>query len=165
MLDGGRGEAFVTGGEGVTVLLAPLLPGDRFGADFTWSDRTQRFSAQWKKGAQAPEMIFQKPSSTAPAPTPPPLDLEPFCRCEKERVPDFACVGRVLAPSADCARAHGKDCAKLLACAEGDFEALPACPDGQANAGATGRCAPLCSDDRPCDKGACTEWRGGRVCL
>jgi hypothetical protein len=165
LVEGGHGEAFATAGDEVTALLVPLLEGDRFAADFTWSDRTQRLAIQWKKGAQFPEMIFQKPSSDAPSATPPPLDPEPFCGCMKAREPQLACAGAVLTPSADCARTHGKACDKLLACMEGDPDALPTCPADQANAGAMGRCYPLCSDDRPCAAGICTEWQGGRVCM
>jgi hypothetical protein len=165
LIEGGHGEAFVTGEENVTVLLVPVLQGDHFAADFTWSDRTQRFTIQWPSGAAFPEMVFQKPSSNTPIETSPPLALEPFCGCLKARSQEAACTRSLLTPSADCARTYGKDCDKLLACAEGDPEVLPACPEGQANAGTTGRCFALCSAEKPCAEGTCTEWQGGRVCM
>jgi hypothetical protein len=165
VVEGGRGEAFVTGGDEKTVLLVPVLEGDRFAADFSWSDRTQRLSVEWPSGAKFPTMIFQKPSKSAPSETPPPLALEPFCGCVKAKSPDLSCLGRVLSPSPDCARSYEGACDKLLACAEGDPDVYPTCPKGQANAGTTGRCFTLCGDDRPCPQGVCTEWQGGRVCM
>lgn len=165
VVEGGHGEAFVTAGDDKTVLLVPVLEGDRFAADFSWSDRTQRLSIEWPAGASFPTMIFQKPSKSAPSEAPPPLALEPFCGCLKSKLPDSSCLGRVLSPIPDCARSYEGSCEKLLACAEGDPEAPPTCPNGQANAGATGRCFTLCGEDRPCAQGVCTEWQGGRVCM
>lgn len=164
VVEGGHGEALVTAGEDQTALLVPVLEGDHFGAEFSWSDRTQRFTIEWKSGARYPQMVFQKPFKNAPSETPKAPSLEPFCGCMKARGAS-SCVGRVLAPSADCARTYKDDCDKLLLCMEGDPEMLPICPEGQANAGTLGHCHALCDELRPCSQGACTEWEGGRVCM
>jgi hypothetical protein len=83
----------------------------------------------------------------------------------KAHAPTLVCLGQVLGPSPDCARTYPGACDKILACSEGDPETPPACPEGQANAGATNRCYVLCGEDRPCAKGVCSEWQGGRVCM
>jgi hypothetical protein len=165
VVEGGHGEAFVTAGEDHVVLVAPLLAGDRFAADFSWSNRTQRLAVNWAADARFPEMTFQIPTKNEPSPTPPPLDLEPLCGCMKAHRQGFTCLGQVLAPHPDCARTYAGACDKILACAAGDLEALPTCPEGQALAGVTRRCYALCGDDRPCAHGVCTAWQGGRVCM
>lgn len=71
IVEGGHGEAFVTAGDDKTVLLMPELEGDRFGAEFSWSDRTQRFTIEWKKGTRYPKMVFEKPFKTSPSESPP----------------------------------------------------------------------------------------------
>jgi hypothetical protein len=68
VIEGGHGEALITGGEDEVVLVVPLLAGDRFSADFSWSNRTQRLAVQWAKDARFPEMTFQIPSKTEPSP-------------------------------------------------------------------------------------------------
>lgn len=165
VVEGGHGEAFVTAGENESVLLVPVLEGDRFSADFSWSDRTQRLVIDWKSGTQYPKMVFQKPSKNGPSEVSPPLASEPFCGCMKARDKVASCTGLVLAPSGGCARTYGSDCDKLLLCMEGDPDVAPACPAGQANAGTLGGCYALCGEGRPCKEGTCTEWQGGRVCM
>jgi hypothetical protein len=147
------------------VLVVPLLAGDRFVADFSWSNRTQRLVVQWPADARFPEMTFLAPSKDQPSPTPPPLDLEPLCGCMRAHDPKLTCLGQLLAPNPDCTRTYPGACDKLLACAEGDLDTQPVCPEGQANAGVTHRCYVLCREDRPCEKGVCSAWQGGRVCM
>ncbi len=165
VVEGGHGEAFVTAGEDEVVLVVPVVAGDRFLADFSWSDRTQRLAVQWPDGAPFPEMIFQKPSKDAPSPFPPALALEPLCGCAQAHDATLTCLGELLAPSPDCARTFPGACDKILACAEGDPETPPSCPSGQANAGATNRCFVLCGPGRPCAAGVCSPWQGGQVCM
>ncbi len=165
VLEGGLGEAFVTGSDDVMVLLVPLVEGSHFTADFSWADRTQKLVIHWAKGAAQPDMVFAKPHKEGPSSPPPPLSLEPYCSCLKAKDPSFTCPGAVLSPSADCAKAYPNNCEKLLACADGDPDALPACPKGHVNAGATGGCHALCSGEVPCAKGVCTDLEGGKVCL
>ena len=166
IIEGGHGEAFITGAEGEMVLLVPVLEGDHLQADFSWADRTQRLSADFAKGSRFPDMAFGRASKKEPSAFDPPLSVEPFCSCMKTRSEfEAQCVGSILAPNPDCAAAFEKDCDRLLSCLEGDPGAQPACEDGQAHAGTLGRCAALCSDDRPCKKGACTSWQGAHACL
>jgi len=42
---------------------------------------------------------------------------------------------------------------------------LSECPEGAAHAGSAGHCLPLCSAAQPCQRGVCSPWQGGEVCL
>jgi hypothetical protein len=166
VIEGGHGEASVTAGPDELTLLAPIVEGDRFVAELSWANRTQRLVAVFPRGARFPEATFQAPDGDkAPRPQPPPLDLEPLCGCLKAHDAALTCPGQVLAPSADCARTYAGACDKIIACSEGDPEAPPACPEGSASAGMTPRCYPLCGPEAPCAAGTCTEWQGGRLCM
>ena len=56
-------------------------------------------------------------------------------------------------------------CDPVYICSRGSREQLPLCSPAEANAGSAGHCLKLCSESVPCEKGICSDWQGGRVCL
>lgn len=170
--------ALVTGD--TTSLTFALLPGTSLTAEFVWTDRTQRFVAIVPEGRTEPELRFDDPSGPgAPAG---PIDEVAAKLCELDRARqialranrhgleprrpnEFLCDYVYGAPERACLAPYASDGTALLACARGDASAPPTCAESESPAGACGMCRTVCDDAHPCERGACTPWNGGGVCL
>ncbi|MEM9190187.1 MAG: hypothetical protein AAGF12_13465 [Myxococcota bacterium] len=177
LLSGGRGEASIVTTEEATTLIAPLLPGDEVTADFHWVDRTQRLVLRRQNEEEA--MFFED----ARDPEQPTLDVSDdaarLCACHVEVLGEAecveeegwptgecrsTCVNLFGAPTTECMNAYRDNCLDLLRCVQGDPLASPPCPEGSANAGATGQCFALCDAANPCAEGTCVSWQGAHIC-
>lgn len=154
---------------GEAILIAPVIQGQDLKATFNTADGATRDFIVKVTEPENPEIGFTKPipaRADIPGPSP---EAGAFCACFKQQNPGKECSQSTILPNADCTRTYGGDCARVLACSNGDPKALPECPPGQARAGAAQRCMPLCSTDPslnlPCKSGKCTAWRGGQVCM
>jgi predicted metal-dependent hydrolase len=160
VVSGGRGEALTLSVDGFTSLVAPVLEGDVLVADFSWTDRTQRLEFHGASGGVRQFLAAGPPPQARPEPS---AHARRLCECGRddtgERCPDL--FGTEAQACFDTYSA----CHELLGCVAGDIDWRPRCPEGSANAGATGHCFPLCGPGRPCASGTCTPWEGGHVCL
>jgi hypothetical protein len=178
-VSGGLGEALTLTTSAAATLVAPIFEGHGLEADFFWEDRRQRLVVDWPEGQEAPEMRFDDPVEEDARPFTEDERAERICECHLEVYDESICevqqgwpTGRCTptcetaygSPVAECFEAYGERCEDLLRCVRGDPLAMPPCPDGSANAGATGHCFVLCSDDHPCDSGECTPWQGAEIC-
>lgn len=141
---------------GQAVLIAPMIPGQDVRATFAFEGSAREFTATMDGDAAV--VAFGKPGPAQPALVVP-TDTATYCACGKD------CAKLTAPVDADCTRTYAGDCAKMLACAAGDPDAAPACPEGYGHFGAAKRCRPLCSKEVPCAAGTCTAWQGGNVCL
>jgi hypothetical protein len=181
VISGGRGETMQVSTAEASTLLAPLMAGEDLVADFHWTDRTQRFTAHWPEGAPEPEMSFGE-ALPAARPTLAVSDGDArLCACHLEVVRFEDCPEEdgypVCAPSCmevygtasdACMTSFGDDCGALLACARGDLDHRPSCPEGRVSTLASGVCLPLCRTASPavaCAEGRCTPWQGAEVCV
>jgi hypothetical protein len=179
VVSGGLGEALtLTTSKGAT-LIAPVFAGQGLTADFFWESRRQRLIVAFPEGTEAPEMHFEAPDVAGARPFSADERAERLCACHVEVYGEAICeveqgwpTGECTptcetvygAPVEGCFEAYGERCEDLLRCVRGDPLALPPCPEGTANAGATGHCFALCSDTRPCETGTCVEWRAAQIC-
>jgi hypothetical protein len=147
------------------VLLAPLFPGQDARATFQYDGSTRELTVKVGAGGDA-QIAFSKATKAGPAGAPAASpEVIAFCTCWASVHGGRACEKVTAPPDPDCARSWGDNCAALVACAAGDPAFAPKCPAGQANAGASARCMPLCAPEAPCKSGTCREWQGGRVCM
>jgi hypothetical protein len=163
---GGHGDALISVYDDVLTLLVPILPGDTFEAELFWQGDSRKLLLEWPERdmpiwRDAEHLSKPAPTTTSP-PTMPPVAAE-LCACEKKRSGTSSCGGLTASPEPSCSRTYGADCEKLLACATGNPLYRPSCAVGEVNAGALGRCRPLC-DPKPCSEGSCVAEHGVKVC-
>lgn len=177
VVQGGHGEALRVVTEEAATLIVPIFEGEDLLADFFWTAKKQRLVVRWPRGS-GPQMSFEDPVAEGR-----PREVSDaaarLCAChievsgEKQCTVEQGwptgectptCVNAFGEPSAQCLAAHRDDCPALLRCARGDPLSLPPCPAGFANAGGTGQCFRLCSDERPCERGTCEPWMGSAIC-
>jgi hypothetical protein len=163
VVSGGGSDALTLARGGEVTLIAPVIEGDELQADFFWGDHTQRLTIAWKKGDIVADGSFgpRTPAQAFTAPADPPA----LCACFQQVSKASTCAGFLGDRDAACATTYAGDCQAMLACSHGDPSRPPACPDGAANTGATGRCRKLCAADADCGGGACAAYQGARVCF
>lgn len=139
-------------GTGPATIQFPDLPGRTVVVDLLGANSGHRL-----RFAEGVARITTIPTAAPPeARTPQEVNVDPFgATCP---TPGWRWVGDL---EAGC---EG-DCEEVQGCADGRRTVLPVCALGQANAGASGHCFPLCDDAHPCASGACTPWQGSGVCL
>ncbi len=152
---------------GEAVLVAPVIAGQDLRATFMFDGGNRDFVIKAGDSDASDEIGFTKagPAVALGPAAGPSAQTNAFCTCFTQVYPERACSTAASPPDVDCARSYADDCKKLLACSAGDSAAPPRCADGQANAGAAGRCHALCGPDTPCARGLCSDWQGGRVCM
>jgi hypothetical protein len=152
---------------GSALLLAPLVPGQDLAATFTYEGATRELTARVPADGGPPAIAFTKPvagGAKAGEPTPKPsAETAAFCTCFEAS--GTSCSRAANVADVDCARTYASDCSRLLACTSGAAFAPPKCAAGLVNAGAAGRCHPVCSTAVPCASGRCVPWQGGNACM
>jgi hypothetical protein len=64
-----------------------------------------------------------------------------------------------------CVATHENQARPILSCTQHDPLFAPPCPEGSAHAFASNACFAICDESHPCERGVCTPWQGGGVCL
>jgi len=143
IVSGGLGDAIAWVHGGKMTLVAPIPTGSNLEALFSWSDgKTKRLRVVWDAQGLAPEMSMAVDDST-PAATPADAKAaERVCACHQGAHPGTNCDSLIANADPNCVESYAKDCAGLLACAQGDALYPPRCPAGQQNSGATLHCSP-----------------------
>jgi hypothetical protein len=133
-------------GEQATFVM-PLTPGRDASVDVHWSNRTEQLQVRWD--GDTPQVAFtDRSDARAPA------------------LGEGAIGGRMDPGGAvQLCEDTWTDWSDRRACMVGDRTRMPECPEGQVNAGSSGHCFALCSDQVPCAAGVCTDWQGAGVCL
>ncbi|HEX6765112.1 MAG TPA: hypothetical protein VF103_06530, partial [Polyangiaceae bacterium] len=166
ILRGGHGDALVSLDDDVLTLLVPILPGDTLEAELFWTGESRKLLLEWPE-KELPiwrdAEHLSKPTSTSEAPPAMPEVAATLCACDRKRTGKSSCDALTASPEPACAKTFGTDCEKLLACATGSQLERPSCAPGEVNAGALGRCRPLC-DAKPCAAGTCVAEHGVKVC-
>jgi hypothetical protein len=160
VLRGGHGEAITLVSDGFVTLIAPVLRGDSFAAKFSWADGSKDLTVDWPADLVETDR-FLKGSKEPPDP-PATIDLGPIVKCRKSLGRDDALIGY---PDPGCMSTYASDCSKMIACVEGNPTAMPACKEGETNAGAALHCFATCESDADCKVGRCTASQGGKLCI
>jgi hypothetical protein len=167
VLRGGHGDALISDFDGVLTLLVPILPGDTLEAQIFWEAEVRTLLLEWPE-ADMPiwrdAEHLSKPAPSAASPPAMPKVAAELCECHKQLTRASSCASLTASPEPACGETYGADCETLLACATGSPLARPRCPEGEINAGALGRCRPLC-DEKPCAQGTCVRSHGTKVCV
>jgi hypothetical protein len=166
VVHGGHGDALVSLYDDVLTLLVPILPGDTLEAELFWQGESRKLLLEWPE-KELPiwrdAEHLSKPTPTSAAPPPMSDDVaRALCACDQKRTGKSSCGLLTASPELACASTYGT-CDELLACATGSQLYRPKCPPGEVNAGALGRCRPLC-DAKPCAAGTCVAEHGVKVC-
>ena len=183
---GGRGEALSVVTDSAANLVTPIFRGEDFKAVFHWTKHSRELVVSWPQDSEKPKIEFGEKFGDGQ-----PLEVDPvadaLCRCYNKVHRDRecpldeydgiayddsyygkscqnTCASLYTGAAKECLATYGDVCEPLIACVGGHPSALPRCPAGQANAGATGQCFALCSDEVPCETGTCTPWQGSHVC-
>lgn len=164
---GGHGDALISVFDDVLTLLVPILPGDTLKAELVWETEARTLLLEWPE-AELPiwrdaEHLSKPGPNAAPPPAVPSVAGE-LCACYRKLTGAASCARLTASPEPACGETYGTDCEKLLACSVGSPFARPRCPEGAINAGALGRCRPLC-DAKPCAEGTCAPSHGTKVCV
>jgi len=164
-------------------IVTPLTSGSPATIRFYWEDRVRDLNITWPAGDDGEAHFSAEFVDVADAPGRP-LVVDnigtKMCACHKEVHHErwseeidedgrtfgsqTACREVWGQPHALCMKSYKDDCAKFLACAQGDPLVAPACPDGQVHATATHACFAVCDSDHPCEAGTCTDYNGGSIC-
>jgi len=126
--------------DGEMTLVAPIVPGERLEALFSWSNgTTKRLRVEWDAKGAAPDLSMVPEQHSVARPAGDTVAATKICACYQSE--GRGSCGAIIA-NADvaCVNTYDSDCRQLLACAEGNPLAPPACPVGSANAGAAMRC-------------------------
>ncbi|MDB4992927.1 MAG: hypothetical protein JWM74_359 [Myxococcaceae bacterium] len=152
---------------GSALLLAPLVPGQDLAATFVYEGATRELTARVPTEGGPPAIAFTKAAlaDTAALVSKPSAETDAFCTCFELSSPATRCSHAPNIADADCARTYANDCSRLVACTSGASFAPPKCAAGLVNAGAAGRCHPVCSATVPCASGRCVPWQGGNACM
>ena len=161
VLRGGHGEAITLARGGAVTLIAPVVRGDEFAAKLSWSDRSRDLTVSWPAELVETDR-FLKDSKEPPDPAPS-IDLAPVCACMKGL--GRSCDDLAGYADAACMTTYAAECASMVACVEGNPVAMPACKEGETNAGAALRCFATCEKDGDCKQGRCVESQGARLCI
>lgn len=160
VIRGGHGEAIAHAADGVATLVAPIVRGDDFRARFSWADRERDFVVHWPSEWVETEGEFD--DATAPLDGPGEAPDPKLQACATEARGGYGQL--VGAPDPRCTATYGDDCARLLACAEGNPIAMPTCAPGERNAGASLHCFATC-ETGTCGVGTCETVEGAKLCV
>jgi hypothetical protein len=166
VLRGGHGDALISLYDGTLTLLVPILPGDTLEAELYWQGESRKLLLEWPETELPIWRDAQHLSQPTPtSETPPAVSkvAEALCGCAKKQSGAATCATLTASPEPACLGTYGADCEKLLECASGSQLRRPSCAPGEVNAGALGRCRPLC-DAKPCAEGRCVARHGMKVC-
>ncbi len=179
MVSGGLGEALTLVTRDAATLVAPIFAGNGLEADFFWEDRRQRLIVRWPEDEDSPQMFFEDPVTDDARAFEEDERAARICECHLSIYDESICEVEQGWPTDRCEptcetaygsatdacfATYGERCRELLRCVRGDPLAMPTCPDGMANAGATGHCFELCNAATPCEAGECTPWQGAEIC-
>jgi hypothetical protein len=146
------------------VVQVPLVRGEPTALEFRWPERGRVLSVDWGSRTSGVTIAFGPLEAPETAKIPDvPRPREAICAAVKEAGVDGKCDEMPLFDNPSCFDTYGGDAKGAVACLLGERD--PACPRGQAPVGAFQRCLPLCSKDIACQKGKCTAYEGGEVCL
>jgi SGNH hydrolase-like domain, acetyltransferase AlgX len=140
VVEGGLGDAITWVKDGKMTLVAPIPKGSRLDALFTWSDgKTKRLRVEWDAAGSAPDMSMAFEDGVA-ASAPDAKASERVCACYQAAHAGASCSSLIANADSTCVDTYPNDCARLLACAQGDALSPPRCPAGSHNTGASLHC-------------------------
>ena len=155
VLRGKTKDTFVFVGNGVTSLVAPVVPGTDVEARFAWTDVVYHVELAWPKGKPKPKTLvdFDKTDESPTAAL-----GDKTCSCYKKINPGAKCDDSdsgwsVTSSNPFCESTYVADCEKLVECARGEPGANPKCPQGYVLSGLGFSCAKECPDGQGCPAG------------
>jgi hypothetical protein len=141
VMSGGLGDAITWLRDGSMTLVAPIPSGTKLDALFSWSDGTsKRLRVTWDAAGSAPDMTMTPENGTSATAPGDALAADRVCACYQSVHPGGACSALIANADATCVATYADDCARMLACAQGDALYPPHCPSGLVNRGASLHC-------------------------
>jgi hypothetical protein len=168
-------------------LVTPLTTGQPITARFYRKSGVQDLEIRWPAGPDGKPKFTGRFVDVAAEPAPADPDtaaIAALCECHASAHDEQFCAestdsddyqGAACKAScgqlwgdprllAACTAAH-TECKTRIACMQHDPIAAPACPEGQVHAFASNACFAVCDPQRPCERGTCTPWHEGAVCV
>ena len=149
-------DTYLYANNGVTSVVAPLLPGTDLEAKFSWADVVYSVQIRWLKGQGKPDDVAHflktedKPVTTT--------TTGATCTCFKklhtgEKCEDSNPNWQIVSINPWCEMSWADDCDKLIGCATGAPGGAPKCPKGMLVVYPGNFCAKECKADSACAKG------------
>jgi hypothetical protein len=164
VVQGGQGEVMVNRLDGDVTLVAPVLEGEVFKAQFYWHDHSEMLTIS--RDPKDPEMGIQylHPTKGGKARAESSI-ANKLCSCFRALNHSDVCA-YTLAEDEDCVRTYSDSCEKMIACASGNPYVMPTCKPGYVNIGARLACLQQCDKNTACPSGStCGTKQGYSVCM